>query len=155
MNRMVDEFYDFEIPGEPVAKARPRMSSRNGVNRVYTPSKSVNFEQLVGFAFASKYKNHIPTKKPVKIKIMCFYSFPNRLTKKKEDTIKWFMVDNDMPYPRAKKPDVDNLIKSVLDGLNSIAFEDDKQVFEITAGKYYGHRPRTVVEIRSYDTEVI
>ena len=36
-----------------------------------------------------------------------------------------------------KRPDVDNLVKAVLDGLNGIAFKDDCQVVEVHATKGY------------------
>lgn len=35
------------------------------------------------------------------------------------------------------KPDIDNIIKAVLDGLNGVAFKDDKQVTSIKATKFY------------------
>ena len=35
------------------------------------------------------------------------------------------------------KPDIDNIVKIVLDGLNGVAFTDDKQVIEIQAQKCY------------------
>lgn len=153
---MISEYYEFEVPGKPVAKARPRKSRKDGISRIYTPQESLNFEQLVGFLFKSKYKSHIPTKNPVKIKINSFFQLPKGVSQKKQNTVmRDFMVVNDSPYPRAKKPDTDNLIKAVLDGLNQIAFYDDAQVFEITAGKYYAEKTSTVIEIRVYDTEVI
>ena len=34
-----------------------------------------------------------------------------------------------------QKPDIDNLVKSVLDALNGVAYEDDKQIVELTAAK--------------------
>ena len=37
-----------------------------------------------------------------------------------------------------KKPDLDNLVKSVLDGLNGIAYVDDNQIIDIEARKEYG-----------------
>lgn len=37
-----------------------------------------------------------------------------------------------------QRADVDNLLKSVLDGLNGIAFADDKQVVELHATVQYG-----------------
>lgn len=46
-----------------------------------------------------------------------------------------------------KKPDLDNLIKSILDPLNTIFFNDDKQVVSITAEKFYGEIPRVDIEI--------
>ena len=33
--------------------------------------------------------------------------------------------------------DIDNLSKSILDGLNGIAFEDDSQVAELHASKFF------------------
>ena len=47
-----------------------------------------------------------------------------------------------------KKPDIDNVIKSVLDGLNGVAYEDDKQVVKLTANKYYGVQPRVEITIK-------
>ena len=38
---------------------------------------------------------------------------------------------------RSKKPDINNIIKAVLDGLNGVAYEDDKQVVEAIGRKYY------------------
>ena len=52
---MISEYYEFEVPGKPVAKARPRKSRKDGISRIYTPQESLNFEQLVGFLFKSKY----------------------------------------------------------------------------------------------------
>jgi Holliday junction resolvase RusA-like endonuclease len=45
----------------------------------------------------------------------------------------------------AVKPDIDNLVKAILDALNGgIAYEDDKQIVELTAVKLYGD-PRTEI----------
>ena len=43
------------------------------------------------------------------------------------------------------KPDIDNIIKAVLDGLNGVAFKDDAQVVFISAQKLYSDTPRLVV----------
>lgn len=37
--------------------------------------------------------------------------------------------------PFTTKPDIDNVIKCVMDGLTGVAFEDDKQVVQIVAQK--------------------
>jgi Holliday junction resolvase RusA-like endonuclease len=34
------------------------------------------------------------------------------------------------------KPDLDNIVKAIMDALNGYAFEDDKQVVSITARKF-------------------
>ena len=45
------------------------------------------------------------------------------------------------------KPDLDNIIKAVLDGCNGVVFRDDKQVVSIHAAKEYGEAPGVEVII--------
>ena len=42
--------------------------------------------------------------------------------------------------PFTTKPDVDNLLKTVLDGLNGVAWEDDSQVTELHGYKLHRRR---------------
>lgn len=52
-------------------------------------------------------------------------------------------------YRPRKKGDLDNYMKLLLDSLNSIAFEDDKQIVEIHAYRYDDKRnPRAEVTVR-------
>ena len=44
-------------------------------------------------------------------------------------------VKRNEPYVR---PDLDKLIRAVLDGLTDVAYEDDQQVVRLTAQKSYG-----------------
>lgn len=46
------------------------------------------------------------------------------------------------------KPDIDNIVKLVLDGLNGVAFEDDAQAIEVKAAKL----PRSRCENMTYVT---
>lgn len=45
-----------------------------------------------------------------------------------------------------KKPDIDNIIKAILDGLNKTMFIDDKQIVELSVKKQYGETPCVIVE---------
>lgn len=47
-----------------------------------------------------------------------------------------------------KKPDLDNLEKSVLDSINGHAYEDDNQISELSSKKRYSLNPRVEIEIR-------
>jgi Holliday junction resolvase RusA-like endonuclease len=44
-------------------------------------------------------------------------------------------------------PDLDKLIRAVLDGLTAIAYRDDGQVTSITASKTYGERIGVSVKV--------
>lgn len=52
-----------------------------------------------------------------------------------------------------KTPDLDNLLKLVLDGLNGVAYIDDKQIIELTASKFYAENVGTTVQIRSWNDD--
>jgi Holliday junction resolvase RusA-like endonuclease len=47
------------------------------------------------------------------------------------------------------RPDLDNLIKTVLDALNGIAYTDDKQIVRLGATKAYGTDPKILISIRA------
>ena len=49
-----------------------------------------------------------------------------------------------------KKPDIDNIIKIVLDALNKMAFRDDSQVTKIEVEKIYGPVEKIKVKIDTY-----
>ena len=45
------------------------------------------------------------------------------------------------------KPDCDNLAKSILDSLNGLAYQDDKQVVELEVKKFYAEQPEVKVKL--------
>lgn len=56
-------------------------------------------------------------------------------------------------YRGGHVPDIDNLIKAILDGLNKIAWEDDRQVVKVTAWRFSTlskEKERAEVEINSF-----
>ena len=55
------------------------------------------------------------------------------------------MLDNELQC--TKKPDVDNIIKVVLDALNKVAYQDDTQVVEVIAIKRWSNESRLKVII--------
>jgi Holliday junction resolvase RusA-like endonuclease len=63
-------------------------------------------------------------------------------------TITAFFAHKTKTGYHTSRPDLDNIVKSILDGLNGVIFEDDAVVAEIVASKKYGEE-RVEVQIQN------
>lgn len=108
------------VPGEPVAKERPR--TVNG--HTYTPQKTLDHEE--------------------KIRQVWGYTVRKWDPKGRFHVAMQFFVGRD-------NKDLDNMVKTVLDALNHLAFDDDRQVEMITAHKKKRKPPSTVITILRMD----
>lgn len=127
----------FTVPGEPEGKARPRVTSHG----TYTPAKTRVYEQAVRIA----YRQHCGTAdfgtRPLSVCIRAYFKIPDSAAKRQRERML-----SDKTFP-AKKPDADNIAKSVLDALNGIAYRDDAQVIRLDVVKYWDTSPRVDVWI--------
>lgn len=115
-----------KVAGRPKGKSRPRFA--NG--HAYTPKTTKDYEKLIGDEYmAQDGRKHTGA---VRLKVEAVFKIPESWTKKK----KWETIDNGK-RPEVR-PDIDNIVKVVMDGLNGIAYDDDSQVAEIIASKSYG-----------------
>jgi Holliday junction resolvase RusA-like endonuclease len=114
---------------DPVAKSRPRFNGRRG--KPYTPANTKNFEMNISRLASPQIRK--PLEGALKVTINFLLRRPKSVTRK---------------YPLVK-PDIDNFIKSLLDGLNGIAFKDDAQVTTVVASKYYATSGRIEVKIET------
>jgi len=135
----------FDVPGPPVGKARPRTrvvqpAAQGGkaFATIYTPKESAKYENLVRLAFREKHAGP-PHDGPVHAEIWAWFPIPPSWSKRKRE-----QASNRCPSVTTK-PDLDNIAKAVLDGLNGVAFVDDKQVCDLFVTKRYSDTPRTVV----------
>ena len=73
----MDNFY-FIVPGEPVAKGRPKFTTRGGFVRAITPEKTVNYETFVKLSFKQEFPLSVPFPKdtPLTVHIIAFFSIP-------------------------------------------------------------------------------
>lgn len=111
----------FMVPGEPVAKGRPRV----GRNGAYTPSRTLVAEEHVGWCFRAARGQRAP-----------------------QDSL--IRVDVEFVVGTRRRVDIDNLAKTVLDALNGLAFGDDSQVVELHAVKRLaapGEKPHTMIAV--------
>jgi len=129
------------INGKPNAKERPYFSTKNGKVRVFTPSKTSNFENYVKQVASPFF--HYPIQGPIELTINFFLPRPKYLIWKTKP----------MPFVYSdKRPDIDNLVKSVVDGLKGIAFFDDAQIsiLHVTKGYHSGEEgPKTIIKIET------
>lgn len=120
---------EFIVEGDPQGKARPRFSKKSGT--VYTPAKTAKYEKLIRKAFLGAGGKAIPSDCYVGITVDAYFPIPKSYTKGKRLACQCII---NRP---AKKPDIDNTLKVVLDALNKAAYEDDKQVVEVSCRKWY------------------
>lgn len=124
----------FEVPGEPTAKARPRI----GKGFAYTPKKTVNYENWVKECYLIT-NNKTMLEGILKAEIIAYMSIPKSKSKKLQEKMR---SGEERPQ---KKPDLDNICKAILDSLNGIAYKDDSQIVEVVLKKYYSDNPRVEV----------
>jgi Holliday junction resolvase RusA-like endonuclease len=130
--------YELTVFGQPVGKGRPRFT-RYG--QPYTPDKTKDYEELVQYTFKSSYPNAIPLEDALRVMVIAYFTIPTSYSKKKRQAC----LNDEIPV--TKRPDIDNVAKIVLDGLNKYAYKDDAQIIELGIKKMWSDMPRVEVYI--------
>ena len=100
-------------------KRRPRIATKGGHAHAYTPTKTLEEEEIVSYAYrGEKYTG------AVRLTLHIFKALPKSRPKRIERE------------RNTSKPDIDNVLKAVMDGLNAVAYDDDSQVCEIHVYKH-------------------
>ena len=135
----------FVVPGDPVPKGRPRISARGGYARAYTPKATRDYEAAVcaaATAAREQARGPWPIVGPVRVEVSAVFARPGRLFRQ---------ADPDGRVPHDKRPDLDNVLKAILDGMDQAGvWGDDGQVCELAATQWYG---RIVGERRDRTSE--
>jgi len=140
-NPYIFNMYELLIKGIPVAKGRPRFSTRGKFARAYTPKKTADAEKHIQTLFKQKYPTAKPIDRPINVKICFGMPIPKSYPKK----VKQQIADGTLFH--TKRPDLDNLTKTVFDSLNRLAFADDSLIVSIDAEKFYDVDPHTYINI--------
>lgn len=109
--------YRIIIPGRPVPKGRPRFSK---TGHAYTPQRTREYEELVGWKVREIMKEPLQGNVALHIRVY---------------------------VKRNVFPDIDNIAKSCMDGMNGIAYKDDKQVSYLTIQRLKGNEEKVEIEI--------
>jgi Holliday junction resolvase RusA-like endonuclease len=130
------------IAGEPVAKARPRVT-RGGI--AYTPAHTRKYEAHGRLAAQLAMGNRPPIEAPVRLELVAELPIPASWSGRKRARA---VAGDLLPTSR---PDVDNYIKAGLDSLNEIVVRDDSQIVEITARKRFSIAPKLAMTVFPLD----
>ncbi|MQB58342.1 RusA family crossover junction endodeoxyribonuclease [Lactobacillus reuteri] len=126
---------------EPVEQARPRATRMGRGIRLYDPKKVSVYKKQLAMMCKFQYKDQ-PLSGQLTVNLK-FYRHVQSSVSKKERKLR--LIGAHRP---TVKPDVDNYIKSTLDGLNGLLWEDDNQIVKIVAEKYYSDHPRVEIEVQ-------
>ena len=121
----------FAVQGVPVAKARARVL-RSG--QAYTPAKSVAYERQVQLAATLAMRGNARLSGAVQATLRFDLPIPASWPASKRAAA---ITGEIAP---TGKPDLDNLLKSVLDGIRTIVIGDDAAIVDVRARNATGSR---------------
>lgn len=131
----------FFIPGKPFAKQRARSGFNPHLKRVvtYDTEGNVSFERQVGLIARPLFP--APLTGAVRLTVTACFKPAASHSKRKRAAM--------VGTPHTQKPDADNLVKSIKDGLNRVAWGDDSQVAELHARKVWGEEEGTSIIVEA------
>ncbi len=128
----------FVINVRPFGKQRHRTSR----GRTYTPPKTIAYEKLIAREAALHFER--PYNGPVSVDVVAIFKPAKSWSKKKTALA--------MGQPHTQKPDADNLMKAILDGMNGVAYVDDSQVSDEHCVKEWGPEDKLVITVKRIHT---
>jgi Holliday junction resolvase RusA-like endonuclease len=137
----------FTIPGQPVAKGRPKFARRGNSVTAYTPVKTVSYENLVKMQADAAMGGRSPIAGATNVDISLFVTPPASWSLKKQRAA---LAGEIFP---TSKPDMDNVVKGIFDAMNDIVWRDDKQVVDLVVRKRYAETSMARVIVRELSSE--
>lgn len=114
--------FEFTTEGKPTPKQRHRHTKRG---RTYTAKKTKTAEAAIAFIAQSSRPKIWPMDKATR-----------------------YRLEVRAVYSDRRHGDLDNVVKLVSDGLNGIAYPDDRQIAELKASRSFDNdNPRTEVRV--------
>lgn len=144
--------YSFFVPGQPRGKGRPRFTTRGGFPRTYTDKKTRSFEDGILAAFREAYPDAKPFSAGVPVSVYVFARLepPKSWPKHRKEASRFRL--------HTEKPDLDNILKSVLDALQKDGgpVPDDSAVADIICNKRWcreNEAPGLLIRISHQEVE--
>ena len=121
----------FEVSGDPHGKGRPKFARRGNFVQTYTDKKTASYEDLVRFHANIAMVDLAPLESAVAVYIYIKLAVPKSYSKKRTEAC---LSGLERP---TKKPDWDNVAKSICDAMNGIVYMDDTQIVDAHVTKVY------------------
>lgn len=133
---------ELRIPITPVAKGRPRVSIIGGHAHAYTPKKTAKYESEIASSYSeATHYFRFDRDQALNVSLVFGMPIPKSAPKSRQNAMAEGILKP------IKKPDADNLAKSVLDALNGVAWVDDSQIVRLKAEKKYSRDPYVFINI--------
>lgn len=132
----------FIVYGEPKGKGRPRFRKIGNFVKPYSSEVTVTYENLVKMSFIESCEEKFLESQPLEMEVIIYQSIPSSASKKKQKEMEEGIIRP------TKKPDCDNILKAILDGLNKTAYKDDTQIVKLSCEKFYSNEPRVEILIK-------
>lgn len=129
-----------EIPGDPLGWMR---GVPVGKGKVMVDRAMKAKAKEIGFLCKEKLQGKDPYLGAVSIQIRSYMSTPKSVNDNRQRA-NMARIGELRPV---KKPDIDNISKTILDAMNKIVYLDDVQVVSLSVEKLYGAEPRTEVTV--------
>ncbi|CAI3798597.1 hypothetical protein DBADOPDK_02072 [Pseudomonas sp. MM223] len=122
------------------AGTRPRASFVSYTAHI-TPERTENYENRISMAGTRAMAGRTLLEGAVMVEMRIVLAIPQSMSKKRKAQA----IAGEL-FP-TKKPDMDNVIKAIYDGLNGVVWKDDVQVVDAFVRKRYGEVPGVHVRI--------
>jgi Holliday junction resolvase RusA-like endonuclease len=132
---------NFSIDANPVPKGRPRFRRTKTFITTYTPKKTLDFEELVRKHSKESMGPTDLLETPISVYLYFRLPIPQSYSKKATEACL-------SGFRHTKRPDLDNLIKTVLDGMNGVIYKDDSQITCLHCTKVYSNVPGVNILIK-------
>ena len=120
----------FTVP-QVSGKGRPRFARQGTFVKTYTDAKTLTYEKSIQTYAKQAMGSTSPLIGAVAAYLHIGIPIPSSYSKTRQ---KACIEGFERP---TKKPDIDNIVKAVLDGMNGIVYLDDKQVVDLHLTKVY------------------
>ena len=132
----------FTVDGDPHGKGRPRFRSTGKFVQTYTDAKTKTYEEKVKESAKQAMGSAELLETPVSVFCYVRLPIPKSYPKSRREAC---LSGSEKPM---KKPDIDNIFKSIADGLNGVVYHDDCQIVSMNVKKVYSCQAGVDVMVR-------